>query len=250
MARLCDPNSGEILINGHDIRSYKTSDLHQAMSFLFQSSADLPLTIQEYIGVGNLAEINNLEKIRKAATDSGATEFIDKLEEGFQSSFTGQVSTETPDTMYKDAVSWDAYLDESDDDDSSDDGDDNDTSDSDSDSGSDSGSEAGGEKQKKKKKRSSRKSKKEDKEEEVDEGKARSNKEADADTEDKSSNKTESDDESDTASSHNSSDSDSSDSSNDSDNEGRLAFSGGQRQKLILARSFLRDNCDLAIFDE
>lgn len=220
IARLCDPSSGEILINGHDIRSYKTSDLHKAMSFLFQSSADLPLTIQEYIGVGNLDEINNLQKIRQAATDSGAIEFIDKLEDGFQSSFTGQVETETPDTLYKDAVAWDKYLSEMDDEDHDKDDDDDDDSDS---------------------------------EDKKDEDKAGSDgeqkEETDTDGREKSNKKDTKEDDKDSDSDSNS-DSDSDSDSGDSDSEGRLAFSGGQRQKLILARSFLRDNCDLAIFDE
>lgn len=212
IARLCDPSSGQILINGHDIRSYKTSDLHKAMSFLFQSSADLPLTIQEYIGVGNLDEINNLQKIRQAATDSGAIEFIDKLEDGFQSSFTGQVEIETPDSLYKDAVAWDKYLDEMEDEDKDDDDDDNDDDD------------------------------KEAKDDKKKDDKVDDEKEKGSDQKEKGI-----DDDKDSDSD---SGSDSSSDSHDSDSEGRLAFSGGQRQKLILARSFLRDNCDLAIFDE
>lgn len=217
IARLCDPSSGEILINGHDIRSYKTSDLHRAMSFLFQSSADLPLTIQEYIGVGNLDEINNLQKIRQAATDSGAIEFIDKLEDGFQSSFTGQVEMETPESLYKDAVAWDKYLNEVDDEDEEKDDDDED------DSADESTETKVGTNDEKKTKAT-----------EGDEAEVKDAKPA------KEEDKKDDDD--------NSSDSDSD--SDESASEGRLAFSGGQRQKIILARSFLRENCDLAIFDE
>lgn len=211
IARLCDPSSGEILINGHDIRSYKTSDLHRAMSFLFQSSADLPLTIQEYIGVGNLAEINNLEKIRQAATDSEAIEFIDKLEDGFQSSFTGQVEMETPETLYKDAVAWDKYLDEMDEEDNEKE-DDHDVEEDDEKNESD----------------------------DNDENKNKKDSEGKKDNDEKNSKKDDDDED----------DSDSDSDSGNSSSEGRLAFSGGQRQKIILARTFLRDNCDLAIFDE
>lgn len=224
IARLCDPSSGEILINGHNIRSYNTADLHKAMSFLFQSSADLPLTIQEYIGVGNLEEINNLQKIRQAATDSGAIEFIEKLEDGFQSSFTGQVEQETPETLYKDAVAWDKYLDELDEEDHDKDDDDEDEDES-------------KEKEKEKEKEG----------DETEEGKEKEDNKAERKKDDKTEDKKKGEkDKKDDSDSGSDSDSD----SGDSNSEGRLAFSGGQRQKLILARSFLRDNCDLAIFDE
>ena len=193
IARLVDPSSGQILINGHDIKSYRTADLHIAMTMLFQSSAELPLTLREFIGIGNLAEVDNMEKIRAAATEAGALDFIEKLKDGFESSFTGSAETETVDTLYKCAVDYDKDDDDSDtNDDSDDDGEDGET------------------------------------EPEADEKakiEAGDDEKAEDDDETKSTK------------------------SNDNDEDGRLAFSGGQRQKLVMARSFMRQS-DLAIFDE
>jgi hypothetical protein len=234
------------------------------MSFLFQSSADLPLTIQEYIGVGNLGEINNLQKIRQAATDSGALEFIDKLPDGFQSSFTGHVETETPETLYKDAVAWDSYLDnahdEGDDDEEEEyDNDKDDTSTNKDNSNVDTVKEIHSVDGKKEstcqeskgagpaaQPASTTEAKTEHKEEKQQEIKAEVKQdEDDSKTDGIKSKKTNVD-----SDNNSDSDTDSDSDSGDSQSEGRLAFSGGQRQKLILARTFLRDKCDLAIFDE
>lgn len=204
MARLVDPSSGQIFINGIDIRLYNTSDLHRYMSLLFQSSAELPLTIREFIGIGNVDDIDNMDKIRQAATESGAAEFVDKLKDGFESSFTGQVEMETAETMYKDAVKWDEE-------------DEEDDEDGDSDSDSETGDEAGDVSEKDHLKLESSES---------NEGNQRGETKGDSD---------------------NGSSSD--ESENDDDKDGNLAFSGGQRQKLVMARSFMRQT-DLAVFDE
>ena len=213
MARLCDPISGTILINNQDIKSYSVSDLHKCMSLLFQSSADLPLSLKEFIGIGDLNEINNIDKIRQAAADSGAIEFIDKLEKGFDSSFeSGGPLMETRDTLYRDIQEWDGG--DSDDDDEDEDKKESDDSDDSSDD-EDSADE-------KDEKKSDDKAKTED---------SASGDDDKAIEKEKTSGKDDKDDDIDTSG-------------------GRLAFSGGQRQKLNLARNFMRSSADLAIFDE
>ena len=200
MARLCDPSSGDILVNGQNIKTYSVAELHKHMSLLFQSSADLPLSLKEFIGIGDLNEINNIDKIRQAAADSGAIEFIDKLEKGFDSAFeSGGPINETSETLYRDIQEWDGDSDDEDDDKKE--GEEGDDSDDTSD-------------------------------EEADEPTS-DNKEDNTkqDKDDKDTAKTDKDEEIDTTG-------------------GRLVFSGGQRQKLNLARNFMRNTADLAIFDE
>ena len=220
MARLCDPSSGDILVNGQNIKTYSVAELHKHMSLLFQSSADLPLSLKEFIGIGDLNEINNIDKIRQAAADSGAIEFIDKLEKGFDSAFeSGGPINETSETLYRDIQEWDGDSDDEDDDKKE--GEEGDDSDDTSDEEADESSP-------KKGKSTDEKSAKVEADEPTSDNKEDSTQQ---DKDDKDTAKTDKDEEIDTTG-------------------GRLVFSGGQRQKLNLARNFMRNTADLAIFDE
>ena len=192
------------MINGRNIKTYNTTDLHHAMSLLFQNSADLPLSIREFIGVGNIEELENLERIRQAAVESGAVEFIDKLENGFESSFTGEVEAETPDTMYQSAIEWDEMSEDE---------------------------EGYG-----------------DDEEKSDQGDA-DGETTGPDSKDKMGESGDCDAKVENAKSENEEEKKENEIHESDSRPGRLAFSGGQRQKLVMARSFMRAT-DLAIFDE
>ena len=163
-------------------------------------------------------EIDNLEKIRVAATESGATEFIDKLEDGFESSFTGEVEMETPETLYKAAVEWDEMS--SDDDEEEEDESEDATSvrDKDEVTSDTTSPEKGGD--------SGVRDHLEDSHD-IKSRKQAVTEQGEVLTKEKE--KGEGDDW--------------------EGRPGRLAFSGGQRQKLVMARSFMRST-DLAIFDE
>lgn len=45
IVRLYDPDEGQILLGGHDIRTLKLFDLRQAISVLFQDYTHFPLTV-------------------------------------------------------------------------------------------------------------------------------------------------------------------------------------------------------------
>ena len=45
IVRLYDPDEGQILIGGHDIRTLKLYDLRQAISVLFQDFTHFPLSV-------------------------------------------------------------------------------------------------------------------------------------------------------------------------------------------------------------
>ena len=45
VVRLYDPDEGQILIGGHDIRTLKLYDLRQAISVLFQDFTHFPLSV-------------------------------------------------------------------------------------------------------------------------------------------------------------------------------------------------------------
>ncbi|KAJ7451050.1 P-loop containing nucleoside triphosphate hydrolase protein [Mycena latifolia] len=83
IARLYDPTEGEIFINGQDIRTLKLADLRRATSVLFQDYTHFPLSIRDNIALGDPNNAHDDEKIREAARLGGAAEFIERLDEGF-----------------------------------------------------------------------------------------------------------------------------------------------------------------------
>ncbi|PIL30024.1 ATP-binding cassette transporter [Ganoderma sinense ZZ0214-1] len=81
--RLYDPDEGEILFGGQDIRTLKLSDVRQAMSVLFQDYTHFPLSIRDNIALGDPSKASDGAHIREAARLGGADSFIEKLPEGF-----------------------------------------------------------------------------------------------------------------------------------------------------------------------
>ncbi|KAJ6569697.1 P-loop containing nucleoside triphosphate hydrolase protein [Mycena sp. CBHHK59/15] len=83
ISRLYDPTEGQILVDDRDIRTLKLADLRRATSVLFQDYTHFPLSIRDNIGLGDPNNAHDGEKIYEAARLGGATEFIERLDEGF-----------------------------------------------------------------------------------------------------------------------------------------------------------------------
>lgn len=81
--RFFDVTSGQVLVDGVDIREIKQSDLHKKIGYIPQKGVLFSGTVESNIkyGVPNA----NIETIQAAAKTAQATEFIDKLEEKYQS---------------------------------------------------------------------------------------------------------------------------------------------------------------------
>jgi ATP-binding cassette, subfamily B, bacterial len=84
LTRLYDPDAGEILIGGHNIREYDISSLRQAVGVIFQDYVTYYMTAHENVGIGRVDDIKNLEMVEVAAGKSGASEVIGKLPGGYQ----------------------------------------------------------------------------------------------------------------------------------------------------------------------
>ncbi|TFK85027.1 HlyB/MsbA family ABC transporter [Polyporus arcularius HHB13444] len=82
IVRLYDPQEGQILIDGHDVRTLKLSDLRQAISVLFQDYTHFPLSIRDNIALGDPTGNKDEERVRLAARLGGAESLIDKLPDG------------------------------------------------------------------------------------------------------------------------------------------------------------------------
>ena len=111
VVRLYDPDDGQILLDGHDIRTLRMYDLRQAVSVLFQDYTHFPLSvrlflsfllrslpnftrsslptgriavqIRDNIAIGDPSAAGDDDHVRLAARLGGAEAFIEKLPEGF-----------------------------------------------------------------------------------------------------------------------------------------------------------------------
>jgi ABC-type multidrug transport system fused ATPase/permease subunit len=81
LPRLYDPNEGQILIDGHDIRDYSLESLRAQMSMVLQESILFTGSILENIGYGR-PDATGIEII-EAAKDANAHEFISKFSDGY-----------------------------------------------------------------------------------------------------------------------------------------------------------------------
>lgn len=85
LTRLYDPDEGEILINGRDIKEYDLEALRTQIGVIFQDYVTYWLTAARNIGVGKIESIDDLEGIQAAAAKSGADGVITKLPDEYES---------------------------------------------------------------------------------------------------------------------------------------------------------------------
>ncbi|MEF3117646.1 ABC transporter ATP-binding protein [Streptomyces chrestomyceticus] len=79
LARLYEPNSGRILIDGVPIEEYDTDDLQRNIGVVFQDFIRYEMPVRHNIGFGHLDDLGDDDRIRVAAQASGADEFVDQL---------------------------------------------------------------------------------------------------------------------------------------------------------------------------
>jgi ATP-binding cassette subfamily B protein len=79
LTRLYDPDEGEILIGGRNIREYDLQELRAQVGVIFQDFVTYYMSARENIGVGQIDQVENLELVEAAAHKSGANVVIEKL---------------------------------------------------------------------------------------------------------------------------------------------------------------------------
>jgi ATP-binding cassette subfamily B protein len=84
LSRLYDPDEGEILLGGRNIRDYDLNALRQQVGVIFQDYVTYFMSARENIGVGRLEHIENTELIAVAAHQSGADAVIEKLPKQYE----------------------------------------------------------------------------------------------------------------------------------------------------------------------
>jgi ATP-binding cassette, subfamily B, bacterial len=83
ICRLYDPNAGRILIDGIDIKDFEPNELRAQIGAMFQDYVTYQATAAENIGLGNVQDINDRERIEVAGAQAGASELISGLPEGY-----------------------------------------------------------------------------------------------------------------------------------------------------------------------
>jgi len=83
LTRLYDPDDGEILIGGRNIKEYDLQELREQVGVIFQDYVTYYMSAQENIGVGRIAEIEDRELVTSAARKSGANAVIERLPEQY-----------------------------------------------------------------------------------------------------------------------------------------------------------------------
>ncbi|MFC1525703.1 ABC transporter ATP-binding protein [Candidatus Latescibacterota bacterium] len=83
LTRLFDPDEGQILLEGADLREYDLDDLRQHMAAIFQDYCRYHVTARDNVAMGNIARRDDMEAIRRAAEAGQAAELIESLPSGY-----------------------------------------------------------------------------------------------------------------------------------------------------------------------
>ncbi|MBQ7337878.1 MAG: ABC transporter ATP-binding protein [Clostridia bacterium] len=84
LTRLYDPTGGRILLDGYDLREYDVDDLYRMFGIIFQDFGRYAVTVEENIRFGDISRDRDDERMRSAAQASGASDFVERLDGGYQ----------------------------------------------------------------------------------------------------------------------------------------------------------------------
>lgn len=83
MMRLYEPDEGEILIDGINIKTFNLESLYKCINVVFQDFTQYPFSIKENIGFGDIDNFQDINKIRIAAEKGNSYDFIQSLDKKF-----------------------------------------------------------------------------------------------------------------------------------------------------------------------
>jgi ATP-binding cassette, subfamily B, bacterial len=84
LARLYDPDSGCIQLDGRPLSEYDRDDLHRHIAVVFQDHMRYHATASDNIRYGRIELAENADAIRAAAEQAGANRFLEALPEGYE----------------------------------------------------------------------------------------------------------------------------------------------------------------------
>lgn len=83
MLRFYEPNSGQILLDGVDIKSFNKEEYQKQFGVIFQDFIRYEFKVKENIAVGDIARLSDQEAIEEAARRSLADEVVSEMKEGY-----------------------------------------------------------------------------------------------------------------------------------------------------------------------
>jgi ATP-binding cassette subfamily B protein len=83
LCRFYDPDKGRILIDGVDMRELDREALRRQITVLFQDPVHYHASVAQNIAFGDVAASSDRERVLRAAAAAGATEPVERLENGF-----------------------------------------------------------------------------------------------------------------------------------------------------------------------
>jgi ATP-binding cassette subfamily B protein len=83
LTRLYDPDEGRVLLDGVDLREYALDELRANVGVIFQDFIRYSFLFKENIGVGQVDQIGDMDRVRSAAARSLADTVAGSLEDGF-----------------------------------------------------------------------------------------------------------------------------------------------------------------------
>ncbi|MDJ1183922.1 ABC transporter ATP-binding protein [Roseofilum casamattae] len=83
ISRLYAPTSGEIFLDGINLNEFSLTELRQQIAIIFQDYARYHLTVQENIGIGDIEEWDDRNKIEQAAEFAQLEKTIAKLPQNY-----------------------------------------------------------------------------------------------------------------------------------------------------------------------
>jgi ATP-binding cassette, subfamily B, bacterial len=84
LTRLYDPDEGEILIGGRNIKQYDLEELRAQVGVIFQDYVNYYMTAHESIGLGRVDKMECRDLVVSAAHKSGASIVIERLPKGYE----------------------------------------------------------------------------------------------------------------------------------------------------------------------
>ncbi len=84
LTRLYTPTTGRIMLEGLDLNDWDINILRSKIGVIFQDFARYQLLVGENIGIGEVAGLDNNDRIEQAARQGMADEFVRDLPEGYE----------------------------------------------------------------------------------------------------------------------------------------------------------------------
>ena len=84
LTRLYDPTAGRIHLGGRDLREYNVETYRQRFGVIFQDYMRYHGTVAENIGYAQYEQLDDLDGIVAAAKKAGVHEFVEGLDDGYQ----------------------------------------------------------------------------------------------------------------------------------------------------------------------